>query len=268
MTITDRYLAALGLERGAPCLALLRSITTRHVARIPFASVGVWLGLDLPLDPESIFRRVVVERRGGYCFELNRLLHHVLDELGFAPTLCLARVMVDRPGPTPLTHRTMVVDCAGLSYLVDGGFGHQGPRQPIAIAGTVHSERERSFRIDALPTGEFQLQSATDGALQPLYRFALGRVGEVDCELGHFYSHRHPRAHFVNNLVVSRLLADEIRSLRNRDYWVTDARGRRHRTVDDAAGLRSLLDQELDIGISAAESLALFERLALREPGA
>jgi N-hydroxyarylamine O-acetyltransferase len=259
--ITDRYLGALGLRRSDPSLSLLREITARHLARFPFSSVNVWLGHELPLDLESLYRRVVVLGYGGYCFELNSLLFEVLEELCFSPRLCMARVILDKTEPTGLTHRLTLVDLEGERYLVDGGFGPWGPRQPIGLSQAAVREPDRTFRVAEPRAGEFHLQIAASEGFKSLYRFELARYNQADCELGHFYSHRHPRAPFVNNLVASRILDDQIRSLRNRDYWIIDQRGRHQRPVSDAQMLRSLLGDEFGIAISSAESRSLFARM-------
>ncbi len=259
--ITNRYLGALGLGRTDPSLTFLREIIARHLSKFPFSSVGVWLGHDLPLDLESIARRVMEQGRGGYCFELNGLLFEVLEELGFSPRLCMARVILDKTEPTGLTHRITLVDLEGERYLVDGGFGLWGPRQPIGLFQGVIREPGREFRVSEPQTGEFHLQIAASEGFKSLYRFELAHYNQADCELGHFYSYRHPRAPFVNNLVASRILDGQIHSMRNRDYWIINPHGRLQRTVDDAPTLRSLLADEFGITISAAESRALFARL-------
>ena len=82
-TITDEYLRVLGLQRSQPGLDFLSEIIRRHAAKFAFSSVGPMLGNDLPLDVESLFQRIVVNRRGGYCFEQNGLMYALLEELGF-----------------------------------------------------------------------------------------------------------------------------------------------------------------------------------------
>ncbi|MGB7551298.1 MAG: arylamine N-acetyltransferase [Chromatiaceae bacterium] len=107
----------------------------------------------------------------------------------------------------------------------------------------------------------YHLQTAIDGAFQSVYQFELAHYNLADCEVGYFYSHRHPSAPFVNNLVASRILDNEIRSLRNRDYWVIDPPGGHRQSVSEAPTLRSLLADTFGIRISTAESRALFVRL-------
>ena len=105
------------------------------------------------------------------------------------------------------------------------------------------------------------MQTVKEGAPYSLYRFEVARYGQADCEVGHFYSHRHPGATFVNNLVASVILDDEIRSLRNREYWVLRESGDRVLPVDDATRLRDLLGDALGLLVTAEESRRLFDAL-------
>ena len=193
---------------------------------------GCRLGDELPLDFESLFDRLVVRRRGGYCFEQNGLLYEVLDELGFSPKLYLARVIHNQDSHPGLTHRISMVEHEGERYVVDVGFGSDGPRIPILFSENVTDDGGRIFRIVERHPGEYHMQMWKDGEFYSLYRFELSRYGPADCEVGHFYSHRHPDATFVNHLVASLVLADETRSLRDLDIlgdhrvWRTDDKNR------------------------------------------
>ncbi len=77
--------------------------------------------------------------------------------------------------------------------------------------------------------------------------------------MGHFYSHKHPDATFVNNLVVSRILDREVRSLRNREYWVLSESGDQKWEIRGAEQLREILSGEFGVQVTEAESRYLFE---------
>ena len=256
--ITDRYLEALGLHRQAPDLAFLGEIVRRHVARFTFCSVGPRLGNALPLDLASLYERIVVRGRGGYCFEQNGLLYEVLAELGFSVTLYLARVVYNRDVHPGLTHRITLVKLDEGEHLVDVGFGPLGPSAPVSMSNAPSAQGYRTFRVAEPKPGELHLQTLKEGEFFSLYRFELNRYGQADCELGHFFSHRHPEAVFVSHLVASRILAQEIRSLRNRDYLVMTADGDQRQPVEDAAHLRSVLRDVFDIDVTAGEADYLF----------
>ncbi len=255
------YLAALGLVPDAPTPAFLGEIVQRHVARFPFTSVGPRLGDQLPLDLSELYQRIVVRRRGGYCFEQNALAFDVLEELGFRVRLYLARVIYDQDIHSGLTHRLTLVEIDGADHVVDVGFGHMGPARAVPMSGAEVRESARVFRVAQPRPGEFHMQCLKDDTFYSLYRFELARYGQADCELGHFYSHRHPKAVFVNHLVASRILSDEIRSLRDREYRVLASAGERVRPVTGATELHSILTSEFDLKVTKAECQRLFDSL-------
>lgn len=260
--ITDRYLDALGLPRQAPTLGFLQEITRRHVARFAFCSVGPRLGDSLPLDLLSLYQRIVERRRGGYCFEQNGLLFEVLTELGFDVRLALARVIHNRDVHPGLTHRISLVQIDDRTRVVDVGFGPQGPRHPVLLTADPSPQRDRVYRVAEGHPGEHHLQLLKDGDWYSLYRFELSRYGQADCELGHFWSHRHPDANFVRNLVVSVIGDDEVHALRNREYTVAAAEGERTRPIAGALDLRELLSSTFGVCVTEGEAVRLFDGCA------
>lgn len=261
MSLAQRYLDALGLEPAEPSLSLLAQMTRRHVAMLAFSSVGPRLGDELPLGADSLLDRIVVRGRGGYCFEQNGLLFEVLQELGFDARIQLARVIHNQDTHPGLTHRVTLVELDGRDYVVDVGFGPFGPPFPVPMPSSAAPDDDARFRVHEAQPGEFHMQSLVDGDRYSLYRFDLVRYGKSDCEIGHFYSHRHPEATFVNNLVASLILDDEVRSLRNHEYWVIRDDGTTTTAITTAAQLRELLAAELGIRVSVAEGDRLFAEL-------
>jgi len=261
MAITGTYLDALGLSTHDPTLSFLAEITRRHVATFPFSSVGPRLGDALPLDPERLLDRIVVRGRGGYCFEQNGLLFEVLEELGFDASIQLARVIHNQDIHPGLTHRVALVEVDGRQYVVDVGFGPLGPPFPVPMPGSAGPGDDARFRVHEARPGEFHMQSIVNGDHYSLYRFDLVRYGQSDCELGHFYSHRHPDAVFVNNLVASLILDDEVRSLVNREYRVLRGDAHTASRITSAPQLSDLLSTEFGIQVSDAEAKRLFDEL-------
>lgn len=256
--ITRGYLNSLGLEPTAPTLALLAEIAHRHAARHCFASIGPRLGDPLPLDPAALYERIVLRRRGGYCFEHNGLLYEVLRHLGYSVQIQLARVLNNRDVQPGLTHRTTLVEIDGRRWLMDVGFGALGPNLPVALDGTHCARAGRCFWIAAGHPGEWLLQTLKDGAPYTLYRYDLARYSQADCELGHFYSHRHPDATFLNHLVASRIEDDRIYSLRNRTQLMVDADGEHSTEISSPAHLHGLLTKIYGLNVSIDECERLY----------
>jgi N-hydroxyarylamine O-acetyltransferase len=255
--ITTHYLQALGLTKKNPTLAFLNEITELHVSKFAFCSIGPRLGLDLPIDLNSLFDRIVLQKRGGYCFEQNGLLFEILDELGFSVKLYLARVVYNQDIHPGLTHRISIVECEGEKYVVDVGFGPLGPKGPVNFKHEDGVDENRFFRLSNPKENEFHMQIMKEGDFFSLYKFELAQYGQADCEIGHFFSHKHPKAIFVNNLVASRIMKDEIRSLRNQEYWVLRPTGDVRERIENPKQLHNILKEQFDIQITEAESLEL-----------
>jgi len=255
------YLETLSLHSRELDFAFLSDVVARHVATFAFSSVGCQLGKDLPLDFESLYQRLFIQRRGGYCFEQNGLLYGVLEELGFSPELFLARVIYNHDIHPGLTHRITMVEYEGRQYVLDVGFGPLGPRIPVPMSEIESNDGEKIFRIEERRPGEYHMQVFKDGDFFSLYRFELARYSQADCELGHFYSHRHADATFVNHLVVSLIQEIETRSLRDLEYWVITKSGTRNQVISDSAQLRRILVGELGVQLTEDESRWLYEKL-------
>lgn len=258
--IIKEYLRALRIQDRVVNVGLLRSIAKKHVATFAFSSVGCRLGEELPLDFESLYSRIVVQRRGGYYFEQNGLLFEVLKELGFVVDLHLARVIYNQDIHPGLTHRITIVELGGKKYVVDVGFGPLGPRVPVLLSDQESTDDDRIFRTAEPRPGELHMQVFKDDGFFSLYRFELARYGQADCELGHFYSHKHPDAAFVNHLVVSRILHNEVRSLRDLAYWVIGKSDTKKMRIGNANELKEILVGEFGIQVTAAESKHLYDR--------
>ncbi len=261
LEMVQNYLQTLDLHDRELDFEFLSNVVTRHIATFAFSSVGCQLGDDLPLDFESLYQRIVIERRGGYCFEQNGFLYGVLEELGFSPKLFLGRVIHNQDTHPGLTHRISMVEYEGQRYVLDVGFGFLGPKFPVPMPEAEPNDGKNNFRIVERRPGEYHMQVFKDGDFFSLYRFELARYGQADCEVGHFFSHRHPDANFVNHLVVSLLQENETRSLVDLKYWIIAKSSTRSWDISNSEQLRRILVRELGVQVTEDESRRLYEKL-------
>ena len=259
------YLQLLDLHNHELDFTFLCDLVARHVAAYPFSSAGCQLGDDLPLDYESLYQRIIILRRGGYCFEHNGLLFEILKDLGLTPKLYLARVIHNQDIHPGLTHRISIIEYEGNQYVIDVGFGASGPRVPVLMSETESRDGDRFYRIAEVRPSEFHMQILKDGEFFSLYRFELCRYGQADCELGHFYSHRHPAANFVNHLVVTRLTKATIHSLLNLEYWQITQAGTEKQQIHNPEYLQQILTKELNLQVNEDECRNLFEKISARQ---
>ncbi|MCD8249854.1 MAG: arylamine N-acetyltransferase [Lachnospiraceae bacterium] len=84
-TMLEAYFGRLGLPdtalRGEEYLSKL---VRAHLEQIPFEDIDVYDFHKIPdLSEDALFEKLIVRKRGGYCFELNGLFLRLLQALGY-----------------------------------------------------------------------------------------------------------------------------------------------------------------------------------------
>jgi N-hydroxyarylamine O-acetyltransferase len=224
----DAYFARIGyLGPREPSLPVLHALTAAHAQSIPFENLDVLLGRPIHIDIDAVFRKLVHDRRGGYCFEQNGLFLHVLTAMGFQAAPLSARVRLQRPREyiPSRTHVFLRVELAGESWLTDVGVGAVSLTSAIrldsdAAQSTAHEPR-RIVREGARLF--HQVRFGDEWA--DVCEFTLEEMPPIDRELANWFTSAHPRSHFKERLMVARAapegrrisLLDHELSLRERD---------------------------------------------------
>lgn len=149
---TGLYWEKLGMEppKGQPTRELLDQIIYAHQCRIPFEDLDIYENkLNVSLGMTDMFDKIIRGDRGGFCFELNALLHELLVETGFQVTAVVGRSLKDSGYVFPITHRAMIVTLGDQRLFCDVGYG--GPMPPCSIPmkdGCEVSSHGQTFRIE------------------------------------------------------------------------------------------------------------------------
>jgi N-hydroxyarylamine O-acetyltransferase len=124
MVDVPSYLARINYSGPtAPTTDTLRAIHHAHLLTVPFENLDIALGRQIVVYEDAFVRKVVEQRRGGFCDELNGAFAALLRALGFRVTLLSARVARDQGGEGPeFDHLTLRVDL-DEPWLADVGFG-------------------------------------------------------------------------------------------------------------------------------------------------
>ena len=127
------YFEKLDIDPSIISLDLLKKIQRKHLENFSFNNISVLLKQDISLDIDDIIDKIIVNNLGGYCFEHNKLIHDVLESLGFNVRILIARVINNQDIDTPRTHRITLLEFDNEQYIVDVGFGAMCPKIPIKI---------------------------------------------------------------------------------------------------------------------------------------
>jgi N-hydroxyarylamine O-acetyltransferase len=234
----------------APTIAVLGDILLRHVCTIPFENLDVLLGRPIRTDAASLVQKLIRERRGGYCFEQNHLLLYMLRALGFIAEPMIARVRWQVPAnvATGLTHMLVRATVDGQDWLADAGMGSRSLTAPLAMVDGLEQDTPHDRRRLVRRNDHFLQQTLFAGEWQDVNLFRPEPAAAVDLELGNWYSHTHPQAHFRNNLMVARATANGRLSLLNREFSFRHRDGRtEQRELATADELLSVLAADFDL---------------------
>ena len=135
-----QYLARIGVQPPVPVhLPGLTRLMQKHQQHIHFENLDILSGRSIQLDPISLFQKIIINHRGGVCFELNGLFHLLLNELGFDVQMVAGTIYEPSSGDWGLegTHLANLVYLNDEKYLVDVGFGGNAPRRPVPLSGEV-----------------------------------------------------------------------------------------------------------------------------------
>jgi N-hydroxyarylamine O-acetyltransferase len=269
------YLARIGIDAApTPDLAGLETLHRAHRLAIPFENLDIPLGMGIIIDPDAVFAKLVTRRRGGYCFEQNRLFLAALDALGFSARPLLARVWLLADATPPLTHTFSLVTIDGEEWIADAGFGGSfSPPMPLTDGAAFTAADGTTHRLTSGTPHGWMLDragdpAATDGRStdtrdwQPQYSFTLGQVEPIDLELSNHWASTRAGTRFTTLTLASRVLPNGFASL-------LDARLTLHRDgesrvllLTDAIAYRAALADHFGLELTREEvdRLRLFER--------
>ena len=147
----DRYLARVAYDGSRePTLDTLTALHLAHLVHVPFENLHVYHHLGVRVDIGWSYAKVVEQRRGGWCFELNGCFAELLRRLGFHVDLLACRTFEpDSGGLSPdFDHLALLVHLDGDDFLVDVGWGDN----PLAVLRVENGERDTRPRPSRIET--------------------------------------------------------------------------------------------------------------------
>lgn len=224
------YLARVQLPARVTVDAVgLQRLQRAHRLAIPFETLDIHLGRPILIDSDAVFAKLVVAKRGGFCFEHHRLFADALAAQGFTARPLLARVWLGAAEVPPRNHVLSLVHVDGEDWIADPGFGGSyAPAMPLADGVEMEGPDGACFRLSADADHGFMLWrdgpgGSTDGrwagdGWQRQYSFTLDPVFDADLAMGSHWSATEPHARFVKHRVVTLPLPTGFASLVDRRY--------------------------------------------------
>ncbi|MCE9560129.1 MAG: arylamine N-acetyltransferase, partial [Armatimonadetes bacterium] len=197
------YRARIGfVGEFEPTLDVLHQLALRHACSIPFENLDILLGRGISLDLAELEKKLIHDRRGGYCFEQNGLMLGILRQIGFQVTPLAGRVRLDRTRDflPPRTHLFLVVDLDGVEWFFDVGVGGYSLTSPILRNEPQEQTTIHETRRIVIEEGKFFHQARSGDGWIDVYEFTGEEMPEIDREVANWWTSTSPNAKFSQNL--------------------------------------------------------------------
>jgi N-hydroxyarylamine O-acetyltransferase len=260
----DAYRDRLGIQGPlAPDLATLRALHAAHIRTIPFENASVLLAEPMSLDIDRFVRKLGVEGRGGFCYELNGAFAVLLRSISYEVEVLAARFHSDDGLEPPFGHMALRVWLDGAPWLVDVGAGFSFEAPLRLVDGVEQDDPNGRFRIvpvlpDAIAPGdEPDVRDVEwrhrDGVFRPHYRF-----GSTPREIGAFlaaweWTRTAPESPFTSGWRSTRRLDGGWATLDGMHLRVTDGARSEDRVLGTDSELADALERWFGVRLERAD---------------
>lgn len=222
------YLERIGYEGPLDgSAAALEELQECHLHTVPYENLDILRRKALSLDIDDLLDKIVVQRRGGYCFELNALFGWLLRELDYPVTDFMARFWRDEPAPPPKRrHQVLKVEAGGASYLCDVGVGGIVPRRPIRMEeGLVHKQGDEAYRLERDSYYGWVLCELKKGEWNWLYSFTEEPQLPKDFIMATYWCENAPDSIFIKNPMVAIRTREGRNTIAGEEFRIFTASG-------------------------------------------
>lgn len=200
------------------CKENLFRLQKAHLEKIPYSNLSFYKSGSLhSLNTEDLFDRLILKRKGGYCFELNGLFAELLRTLGYDVTEYFARWHFGGTDEIPMRrHRVLKVVLKEGTFIADVGIGSPCSVTPFTWEyDVIQPKNFRSYRIVRdLRLGNVVEAETPEGYL-PYFSFTEDPHFPQDFLYVHTYCVMHPDSVFRNKVFTHKQTAETQWALMN-----------------------------------------------------
>jgi N-hydroxyarylamine O-acetyltransferase len=207
------YLERIGYDKPVRLdVESLFGLHRTHLLTVPFENLDIHLNVPIQLSEDALWDKIVIRRRGGFCYELNGMFAWLLKQIGFEVTYLNGRVYNNEgKRGREFDHLTLLVRIPAVeqSWLADVGFGDSF-FEPLRFNDDgEQAQGLRAYRLDLATDGYDLVRRDFDGTWSRQYFFDLHpRVFPVDYETACLYHQTSPKSSFTHERVISLATPD------------------------------------------------------------
>lgn len=240
------YLARINAEHEilGPTVESLRFLQRKHLLVVPFENLDIHWNRPIVLNIDRFYEKVVSNRRGGFCYELNGLFIELLRSLGFQTRLISARVFNGTEFGPEFDHAAIIATIGDDEYLADVGFGEFSTEPLIFSLGAEQHDPAGIFVVRRFNYEYFEVAKLDSDDWKSEYIFK-----DIPRELSEFaemcdFQQYSPDSHFTKRKICSILTPEGRKTLTDGAFIITERGNRIETAVSSEEDFETTLAKE------------------------
>ncbi len=223
----------------------LKYLQKQHLLSVPFENLDIHWKRPIVLDSKNFHKKIVGEKRGGFCYELNGLFGELLNEIGFKSSFISAQVIKsDGNLGAEFDHLAILTKIDGEDFLVDVGFGDFAAAPLKFVLDVEQTDNNGVFLIRKFDDEHFEVAKKDGESWDSEYIFkVLPRDLAEFTEMCRFHQ-TSPESHFTQGKLCSIMLENGRRTLTDKKFIETENGEKRETEVNSESEFNEILARE------------------------
>ncbi|MEK7724346.1 MAG: arylamine N-acetyltransferase [Acidobacteriota bacterium] len=246
----ENYLKRIGIkdEKIEAESDYLKLLQKQHLLNIPFENLDIHWKRPIILDTEKFYQKIIAEKRGGFCYELNGLFNELLKEIGFQTKIISARVGINEGKfGVEYDHLAILVKIGDKEFLVDVGFGDFSSEPLKFILDVEQIDENGTFLIRKQTDEYFEVIKKDGETWKSEYIFEdLAHDLSKFTEMCNFHQ-TSPQSHFTRGKLCSIMTEKGRKTLTDKMFIETKNGERNEKVINSEAEFYEILEREFHI---------------------
>lgn len=245
----EKYLQRIGVENESlmPRAETLKLLQKQHLLNVPFENLDIHWKRPISLETKKFYEKIVGEKRGGFCYELNGLFNELLKASGFQTKLISARVFNGTEFGAEYDHLAILAKIGTEEFIVDVGFGDFTAEPLKFVLNTEQKDKNGVFLIRNFDEEYFEIvkKDGTEWTSEYIFK-TLGRNLEEFSEMCIFHQ-TSSKSHFTRGKICSLMLENGRKTLTNQKFITTAENEKREIEIRSESEFYEILEREFGI---------------------
>lgn len=227
--LNDLFRKRIGLpENETIPFERLDDVLEKTAKTIPFENLSIIENRTSDISKDHLVNKILVNKEGGLCYELNSIFYLFLIENGFNAVLTTG-VVYNNETQAYLTlgrtHVTILLTHEGQTYVVDTGFGGNLPLKPVPLNGESVTSGNGEFRVKKVngEHGDYVLEMKlkhkhTDWRIGYAFDSRRAITDVSECNVIQKIIAEHPESSFNKHPLLTRLTNEGNVTLTNSSF--------------------------------------------------